>query len=68
MQKIKLFFSKWSRDEEGASALEYALMAGLIAVAIVTTVQGLGGNIDSVFQKISTILQGVTPGGSGGNS
>ncbi|MGX2040303.1 Flp family type IVb pilin [Methylocaldum sp. MU1018] len=64
MLKVKRFFARWFRNEEGASALEYALMAGLIAVAIATTVQTLGGDVNTVFQTISTKLQAVS-GGTG---
>ncbi|HET8880663.1 MAG TPA: Flp family type IVb pilin [Solimonas sp.] len=50
------------RDEEGASAVEYALIAGLIAVIIVAAVALLGTSFDDVFQYIADQLSGsVTP-------
>lgn len=58
MVKVKRFFARWLRNEEGASALEYALMAGLIAAAIMATVKLLGTEIDAVFSDILTALQG----------
>lgn len=46
------------RDEEGASAVEYALIAGLIAVIIVAAVALLGGSFNNVFQYIADELNG----------
>lgn len=65
MRNVKRFFARWLRNEEGASALEYALMAGLIAAAIMVTVQSLGGTINSVFKNISDTLATVVGGGAG---
>lgn len=39
------------RDEEGASAVEYGLIVGLIAIAIVVTALALGGNLDTLFGR-----------------
>lgn len=41
-------------DERAVTALEYALIAGLIAVVIITAVTTLGNNISGVFTKIGT--------------
>jgi pilus assembly protein Flp/PilA len=49
--------------EEGATAVEYGLMVGLIAVAIIVTVTTLGGQLNSLFQEITTKLASVVPGG-----
>ncbi|QKV53452.1 Flp family type IVb pilin [Comamonas antarctica] len=54
----KLIQRFWN-DEEGATAIEYGLIAGLIAVAILGTVSTLGGQLNVIFQKISTILTGA---------
>ena len=43
-------------DEEGATAIEYGLIAGLIAVALVTVLGALGGQLELAFQKISDAL------------
>lgn len=47
-------FMEFLRDEEGASAIEYALIAGLIAVAIVATLTTLGTDISTLFGTISS--------------
>ncbi|MBC2664123.1 Flp family type IVb pilin [Novosphingobium flavum] len=50
------FFSKLIRDEAGATAIEYGLIAALIAVAIMTTVSGLGSQLNTTFSKTSSQL------------
>ncbi len=40
------------KDEEGATAIEYGLMASLIAGVIVATVGALGGNVSNLFITI----------------
>ena len=41
-------------DERGVTAIEYALIAALIALAIVAAMSGLGSTIESIFSDIST--------------
>jgi len=41
------------RDEQGVTALEYGLIAALIAVVIITAVTTLGSNLSSTFTTIS---------------
>jgi pilus assembly protein Flp/PilA len=50
------------REEKGATAVEYGLLVGLIAVAIIITVTTLGGQLDALFQKVTSKLSG--PAGS----
>lgn len=52
---------KFLRDEEGATAIEYGLIAGLIAVALVTTLTTLGGDLGKLFTSISGTITGATP-------
>jgi len=44
------------RDERGATAIEYGLIAAGIAVAIVAVVQGIGTNLNSTFTKVKNNL------------
>jgi len=44
------------RDESGATAIEYGLIAAGISVAIITVVQGLGTKLVGVFTNVSTAL------------
>jgi pilus assembly protein Flp/PilA len=48
---------KFIRDESGATAIEYGLIAAGIAVAIITVVQGVGTNLNTKFTTIKTGLQ-----------
>ncbi|NHN89694.1 Flp family type IVb pilin [Acetobacter conturbans] len=43
-------------DREGVTAIEYALIAGLIAVASFTAMKALGGSLQTLFSSISTTL------------
>ena len=54
MNKLVLRFV---RDESGATAIEYGLIAAGIAVAIIATVQALGTNLNSTFSTVSTSLK-----------
>jgi len=54
---IKWFMASIKR-EKGATAIEYALMVSLIAIAIILTVTALGGQLNSVFQSITGSLGG----------
>ena len=45
-------------DDEGATAVEYALLVGLIAVIIISSVTLLGGNIDAMFDDIAQQIGG----------
>ncbi|MBC2668698.1 Flp family type IVb pilin [Novosphingobium piscinae] len=51
------FLHKLLRDDAGATAIEYGLIAALIAVAVMTTVSGLGTQLNTTFQKTSSRLQ-----------
>jgi len=45
------------RDESGATAIEYALIASLIAVAIITAVQTVGTKVSTVFTEVGGSLK-----------
>ncbi|THD04648.1 hypothetical protein B1810_04335 [Panacagrimonas perspica] len=47
------------RDEEGASAVEYGLILGLIAVAIILVLGLLGTGLDTLFTKAETAVTGA---------
>jgi pilus assembly protein Flp/PilA len=54
MSKLVLRFVK---NESGATAIEYGLIAAGIAVAIIATVQALGTNLNATFSSVSTALK-----------
>jgi pilus assembly protein Flp/PilA len=47
---------RFARDESGATAIEYGLIATLIAVAIITGATALGTQLNAVFNGLSTKL------------
>lgn len=51
------FFKNLLADEQGATAIEYGLIAALIAVAAITAMQGLGNELDSTFNKVSSEME-----------
>lgn len=46
------------REDRGATAVEYGLMVGLIAVVIITAVGFLGTDLDALFDQIVTAIPG----------
>ena len=51
------FINKLLRDEAGATAIEYGLIAALIAVAAITAMQSLGNNLSATFTTVSSSLE-----------
>lgn len=52
------FFAKLRKDEKGATAIEYGLIAALIAVAIIGGLGTLGGNLDGTFDDVADAVGG----------
>jgi pilus assembly protein Flp/PilA len=50
------FINKLIRDEAGATAIEYGLIAALIAVAAIAAMQGLGNQLKTTFQNSSSSM------------
>jgi pilus assembly protein Flp/PilA len=50
-------FQALLRDEAGATAIEYGLIAAGIAVAIIVAVQGLGSNLNTTFNSVNSALR-----------
>lgn len=55
MKVLSLFL----RDDSGATAIEYGLIAALIAVGIIAAAMALGGSLSGLFNQISTKMNGV---------
>ena len=51
--------SRVAREETGATAVEYGLIVGLIAVAIVVAITLVGTNLNSIFGTVNTKLETV---------
>jgi pilus assembly protein Flp/PilA len=52
------FVTRFLKDESGATAIEYGLIAALIAVVIVGAVGALGTQLQTTFQQVTSGLQG----------
>jgi pilus assembly protein Flp/PilA len=50
------FFRKLIKNEKGATAIEYGLIAALIAVAAITAMSGLGEQLNNTFTNISDCM------------
>lgn len=51
-------FARFMNDESGATAIEYGLIAALIAVAIITGATTLGSTLNAKFDSIATSVSG----------
>jgi pilus assembly protein Flp/PilA len=51
------FLRRFYKDQSGATAIEYGLIAAGIAVAIIAVVAGLGTNLNTTFSTVSTSLK-----------
>ena len=51
------FISKLVRSRKAATAIEYGLIAALIAVAAITAMQGLGTSLKSTFNNVSSAMK-----------
>lgn len=50
------FINKLARDEDGATAIEYGLIAALVAVGIIAALGTLRGGLTSIFTSVGTTL------------
>ena len=48
------FIRKFIRNEKGATAIEYGLIAALIAVAAISAMKGVGSTLNTTFSNVST--------------
>ncbi|MFL9907113.1 Flp family type IVb pilin [Paraburkholderia sp. RL17-337-BIB-A] len=53
---MKKFTLRFLRDNKGVTAIEYGLIAGLLAVVIATSVTGVGKQISAVFDAVTGTL------------
>jgi len=57
MDNVRRFIA----DDQGADLVEYALLVGLIALALTTTLSGVATSITGLFGKINSKLSGINP-------
>ena len=54
---MKTLFARFAKDESGATAIEYGLIAAGISVAIITVVGTLGTKLSTTFTSVQTALK-----------
>jgi len=54
-------FRKFLTDDSGATAIEYGLIAALVAVAAITGLTALGGDLSSLFTNVGTKVNATVP-------
>ncbi len=65
---MRKLFKRLLSEERGATAIEYGLIAGLIAVVIIGALTVTGTSLKSVFENVSDKLEDVAGTGSGSGS
>lgn len=54
---MKTIFARFAKDESGATAIEYGLIASLVAVAIITALTTLGTKLNATFGQVNSKLK-----------
>ena len=63
---MSALFAKFIKDESGATAIEYGLIAALISLAIITAAGLVGDRLSENFGEIEKALSGASEGGPDG--
>ena len=59
---MRNLLKKFLRDESGATAIEYGLIAGLVSVAAIGALSAMGGSLDTMFSAVSDQLNAAVQG------
>jgi len=65
---MKTIFNRFIKDESGATAIEYGLIAALIAVVIIAALTTIGDELNIAFGKVGTALSNANAAGGEGGS
>ena len=52
---------RFLRDESGATAIEYGLLAALVAVAAIVAMGAMGNSLGDIFNSVASTLEDATP-------
>ncbi|MCG8359293.1 MAG: Flp family type IVb pilin [Kiloniellales bacterium] len=55
-------FRSFAKDESGATAIEYGLIAALVSVAAIGALTSMGGSLDTMFTSVSSTLDTAVGG------
>ena len=61
------FFNRFARDESGVTAMEYGMIAALIAVAIIFIIDQLGGQLEDTFTLIHDEIEAANDDATSGS-
>ena len=61
---MRFSVKNFAKDESGATAIEYGLIAALVSVAAITALQAMGGSLQTMFSKVANILGSAVAGGT----
>ena len=64
LKHVQLFY----RDEEGATAIEYGLIAALVSVAAIGALSAMGSSLKTMFSTVSTKLDSAVTQSGGGTT
>ena len=54
---MKMLLARFAREESGATAIEYALIAAGMSVAIIAALSGLGSKLNMAFTSVRAVLE-----------
>lgn len=54
--KLSVWITELARDAQGQDLIEYALMAGFVAVAAAASMPNINSNLSTVFSKVSSVM------------
>ena len=60
MRAVRMMFRRLRSDKRGATAIEYGLIAALIAVALVASVKNLGGGTSGMWSRVASNVDNAT--------
>jgi len=55
-------FIRFIKDEDGATAIEYGLIAALVSVAAIGALTAMGNSLNTLFNSVSSALSGAAGG------
>lgn len=61
-------FTRLIKDDEGATAIEYGLIAGLVSVAAIGALGAMGNSLDNMFDFVSDELENAVEAGRSGTA
>lgn len=56
MKYLQTKLARFMKEDEGVTAIEYGLIAALIAIVIILAVQAVGTNLSTIFQSVADAL------------